>query len=77
MDAEKWTNQQIELARARKLRAEREKQIEREQWAQESNEQADRAIDMLGVYGTGLIFALIMCALGLAWYADKLGWVNR
>ena len=76
MDAEKWTNQQIELARARKWREEREKQVEHEKWAQESNQQADRAIDMLGVYGTGLIFALIMCALGLAWYADKLGWTK-
>ena len=66
MDSEKWANQQIELARAREWRAEREKQIEHKKWAQESNQQADRAIDMLGVYGTGLLFALVICALGLA-----------
>lgn len=64
---------QNELEQARLWRAQREQQIEREQWAQESNEQADRAIDMLGVYGIAFICALIMCALGLAFYADKLG----
>ena len=76
MDAEKWTNQQIELARVRTWRAIRERQIEHEAEANQSNDQANRRMDMLGVYGTGLIFALVICALGLAWYADKLGWAK-
>ena len=76
MDSEKWTNEQIELARARKWRAEREKQIEHKECAQQSNDESDRAIEMLGMCGTAFICALILCALLLAWYADKLGLVK-
>ena len=77
MDSEKWRNQQIELERLRIYRKRREKQVEHATEAKQSDEQANRRMDMLGVYGTAFICALIGCALGLAWYADNLGWVNR
>lgn len=76
MDSEKWRNQQIELARARKWRAEREKQVEHEKYASESNAESHSRMELWAVCATMLICGLVGFALALAWYADKLGWAK-